>query len=226
MLINNAGIMAVPAGTTEEGHEIQFSTNHIGHALLTKMLLPTLLRTADRPTTDVRVLNLTSEGHKLAPTGGILFDKTKLDAQGTWTRYGQSKLANILFTRSLAKRYPSIKSVSLHPSGVRTDLMVPYQRSNALVRYASAIVGPVFLKSIPQGAKNQLWAATTKWDELENGAYYTPVGCKSGGSAYSQDPDLAERLYEWTDKELAAKKISLRYPLWSEAESHLCLVDI
>ena len=205
MLINNAGIMAVPAGTTHEGYEIQFGTNHIGHALLTKLLLPTLLKTAERPATDVRILNLTSEGHKLAPTGGIIFDKAQLDAQGTWTRYGQSKLANILFTRSLAKKYPAIKSVSLHPGVVRTDLMGPYRKSNALVRYATAIVGPVFWKSIPQGAKNQLWAATTKVNELENGAYYTPVGCKSAGSAYSQDPDLAERLYEWTDKQLATK---------------------
>lgn len=205
MLINNAGIMAVPAGTTAEGYEIQFGTNHVGHALLTKLLLPTLLRTAERSATDVRILNLTSEGHKLAPTGGILFDKVKTAAQGTWTCYGQSKLANILFTRSLAKNYPSIKSVSLHPGVVHTDLMGPYQKSNALVRYTTAIVGPLFWKSVSQGAKNQLWAATTKADELENGAYYTPVGCKSVGSAYSQDPDLAERLDEWTNKELALK---------------------
>jgi len=205
ILINNAGIMAVPAGATKEGYEIQFGTNHVGHALLTRLLLPTLLRTAEGPGGDVRILNLSSEGHHLAPTGGILFDRTKLDAQGTWARYGQSKLANILFTRSLAKKYPSITSVSLHPGVIKTDLYGPNKESNAVVRYGLALFGPLFMRDIPQGAKNQLWAATTETKELENGAYYKPVATKSGGSADARDANLAESLWEWTEKELASQ---------------------
>ncbi len=205
ILINNAGIMAVPPGITKEGYEIQFGTNHIGHALLTKLLLPTLLRSAESPGSDVRIVNLSSEGHKLAPTGGILLEKNQLDATNTWFRYGQSKLANILFTRSLAQKYPSIKSVSVHPGVVNTNLMGPFRESNVLLGYGAALLTPLFLKTIAQGAKNQLWAASVDADQLENGAYFTPVGRKSAGSAYSRDMDLAERLWQWTDDEIAAR---------------------
>ena len=181
VLLNNAGIMAVPAGTTEEGYEIQFGTNHLGHALLTKLLLPTLLSTAEKGT-DVRIVNLSSEGHNLAPTGGILFDKSKLDAQGTWARYGQSKLANILHARELARRYPSITAVSVHPGLITTDLYKPNKESNLLVRYGMAVMGPFIMQDVKQGALNQLWTAVAKKGEVVNGAYYKPVGQLSKGS--------------------------------------------
>jgi hypothetical protein len=61
------------------------------------------------------------------------------------------------------------------------------------------------MRDIPQGAKNQLWAATTETKELENGAYYKPVATKSGGSADARDANLAESLWEWTEKELASQ---------------------
>lgn len=77
IVILNAGIMRVRPGTTKEGYEIAFGINYLGHALLTKLLLPTLLRTAELPGADVRVVAVSSEGHKLAPKGGILFDKLK-----------------------------------------------------------------------------------------------------------------------------------------------------
>lgn len=111
ILMNNAGIMACPAGLTKEGYEIQFGTNHMGHALLSKLLLPTLQRTAKEPGSDVRIINLSSWGNNFAPKGGLIFDAMKTDMQSytTFSRYGQSKLANILFNRELAKRYPSIK---------------------------------------------------------------------------------------------------------------------
>jgi len=111
MLMNNAGIMACPAALTKEGYETQFGTNHVGHALLTKLLLPTLQRTAKEPGSDVRIINLSSSAHNWAPKGGLVFDAMKTDMQSysTWARYGQSKVANILFNKELAKRYPSIK---------------------------------------------------------------------------------------------------------------------
>ena len=70
VLINNAGVMALPASTTKEGYEIQFGTNHIGHFLFTKLLMPTLQRTAEG-NSDVRIVNLSSEGHRLPPKGGL-----------------------------------------------------------------------------------------------------------------------------------------------------------
>lgn len=73
----NAGIMRVRSGTTTEGYEIAFGINYLGHALLMKLLMATLLRTAELPGADVRVVAVSSEGHNLAPKGGILFDKLK-----------------------------------------------------------------------------------------------------------------------------------------------------
>lgn len=133
VLMNNAGIMATPPGLTKEGYEIQLGTNHVGHALLTKLLLPTMERTAEKPETDVRIVNLTSAGHQLAPKGGLVLkdDSTIMDHYSTWTRYGQSKLANILFTRQLAKRYPKIRSVAIHPGSVATNLSTPFTTENS-----------------------------------------------------------------------------------------------
>jgi NAD(P)-dependent dehydrogenase (short-subunit alcohol dehydrogenase family) len=73
----NAGIMRVRPGTTTEGYEIAFGINYLGHALLTKLLMPTFLRTAELPGADVRIVAVSSEGHAMAPKGGILFDKLK-----------------------------------------------------------------------------------------------------------------------------------------------------
>ena len=204
LLINNAGVMALPPGTTKEGYEVQFGTNHVGHALLTKLLLPTLLSTAKEPVADVRIINLSSEGHRLAPSGGLKFDKDVLDQQGTWARYGQSKLANIMFTRELAARYPAITSVAIHPGVIKTDLYAPNQNSSMIMRYGMMVFSPL-MKTVTTGAYNQLWAATTKKEELTNGAYYTPVGSKSNGGGYAQDQKLSKELWDWTEKELSSK---------------------
>lgn len=202
ILMNNAGVMALPPGTTKEGYEIQWGTNHLGHALLTKLLLPTLLSTAKQPGSDVRIVNLTSEGHRLAPYGGLKLDKKKLDKQNTWARYGNSKLSNILFTRELAERYPSITSVSVHPGVIKTDLYLPNQNSSLIMRYGMLLFSPL-MKTVTTGAYNQLWAATTKKEELINGAYYIPVGVESKGSGNAEDRKQSKELWEWTEKELS-----------------------
>lgn len=204
LLINNAGVMALPPGTTQEGFEIQFGTNHVGHALLTKLLLPTLLSTAEQPGSDVRIINLTSEGHRMAPSGGIKVDKEVMDKQGTWARYGNSKLANIMFSRELATRYPSITSVAVHPGIIKTDLYAPNQNSSMIMKYGLMVFAPM-MKTVATGAHNQLWAATTKKEDLANGAYYTPVGSKSNGGGYAQDKAQSKELWEWTEKQLSSK---------------------
>ena len=206
ILMNNAGIMATPLAETEEGYESQFGTNHMGHALLTKLLLPNLLSTAKEEGSDVRIVNLTSEGHRLAPRPhGLLLEKAKLDEQGPWVRYGQSKLSNILFTRELAKRYPDITSVAIHPGMILTDLYGPNQQSNVLLRYGLKIIGPWFMADVHTGAKNQLWAAVGKKGEMKSGTYYTPIGKANSGSAWSQKGDLVSELWDYTEKELASK---------------------
>ncbi|KAI9834108.1 MAG: hypothetical protein M1826_005219 [Phylliscum demangeonii] len=210
ILMNNAGIMAVPAGLTADGYEIQFGTNHLGPALLTKLLLPTLLATAvaegSEAEADVRIVNLTSYGHVGAPSAtGIAFDDISLPSASVWTRYGQSKLANILFTRSLARHYPhpGLVAVAVHPGVVRTDIMHSATAASVWVRWANALLGPLLYTDVVNGARNQLWAAAgAPRAALVNGAYYTPVGQRNKGSRWAQDEALAERLWVWTEEEL------------------------
>lgn len=194
--------MAVPNGITNDGYEIQFGTNHLGHALLTKLLLPTLLSTAQVLGADVRIITLSSSAHSVStPKGGIAFSllKTVQEEDGRIAKYGQSKLANILHVKELARRYPQIKVVAVHPGMASTGLKGGMADQWCL-RALQAGVGAVIGVSAEEGAWNQLWAATSK--EVMSGTYYVPVGKRSEGSGDSRNGVLAGRLWEWTEKEL------------------------
>ncbi|KAI9733475.1 MAG: hypothetical protein M1818_007223 [Claussenomyces sp. TS43310] len=203
ILMNNAGIMATPPGTTEEGYEIQFGTNHLGHALFTKLILPKLEATAREPGADVRIITLSSLGHKWAPKGGLQLEHvhSEMASTSTFARYGQSKLANILYSRELARRYPSIRCISLHPGSVDTGLSrgltSSFPRLTAPIQFLSKFLAT----SVQQGTLNQLWAATSQ--AAVSGKYYIPVAKESPGSAEAQDNDLAVKLWDWTEAELA-----------------------
>ncbi|KAF1837795.1 NAD(P)-binding protein [Decorospora gaudefroyi] len=202
ILMNNAGIIAKPAILSTDGYEIQFTTNHLGHAMPTKELLPILLRTAQHPGSDVRVITNTSEGymfHRFVE-GGISF--SELDAGstmsravlGSWIRYGQSKFANILFASELARRYPALTSVVIHPGLNKTFVSV-----------TSRMSGTKWLQA-HEGILNQLWcAAGAKKGELRNGGFYMPVGvnCTDQLTIEAKDGVLAERLWEWAGKVLS-----------------------
>jgi len=203
VLLLNAGIGAVPASTTKEGYELQFGTNHMGHALLTKLLLrPLLLKTAEQHGT-ARVIVLSSSGHTMAPEGGIIFDslKTNCDSISTWARYGRSKLANVLFAKELARRYPVLTTASVHPGAVSTNLDTTYKSSSS---WLTSSVWRIFFflasVDVATGTKNQLWAATS--NDVVSGTYYAPVGVTGKGSPLTEDKALAEKLWEWTEKEL------------------------
>ncbi|MCJ1434450.1 hypothetical protein MMC27_003818 [Xylographa pallens] len=200
ILFNNAGIMACPMGETAEGYEIQFGTNHLGHALLTKLLLPTMLKTASEPGADVRIITLSSYGHTMAPPSGIIFDKATLAQQTPWVRYGQSKLANLLYAQQLAKHYPTITSVAVHPGNIQTDLWASNVKLNSFVKYGVNIFGRFWMHDVQEGAKNQLWCAVST--DITNGAYYIPIGKKSSGSKNARNKELAEKLWDWTEQEL------------------------
>lgn len=100
ILVNNAGIMGLPKlELSKDGIEAQFATNHVGHYYLTRLLLPALVK--GQPAS---VVSVSSAAHKFAPKGGIVFDKINdQKAYGSWSAYGQSKLANILFAKALQK---------------------------------------------------------------------------------------------------------------------------
>jgi NAD(P)-dependent dehydrogenase (short-subunit alcohol dehydrogenase family) len=200
----NAGIMAQGPGLTKDGYEIQFGTNHLGHALLIRRLLPLLENTA-REGGDARIIILTSQGFLLHPSGGIVFDDLRTMQEclfpGPWRRYGQSKLANLLYARELARRYPGILSVAVHPGVVATDLVGSQGLLNKAVIYTTNF-GKLLRPE--EGAHNQCWAATVARSGIENGMYYEPVGEKKGErlDKTAKDDVLAGKLWDWTEKAL------------------------
>ena len=216
LLMCNAGIMAVPPSLSNEGYEIQFATNHLGHALLIKLLLPTLLKTAELPDSDVRIVNLSSTGYTTTPSSGIDFDtlKTSQASLGpmyqpkTFTRYGQSKLANLLYPIELAKRYPTITSVAIHPGFIKTNLTMGGGFFNRQVFAAARLMNRISGGrdvTFEEGPYNQIWAATTPKENLKNGANYEPIGqLVVPTTNHGRSPTLAKKLYEWTERELAA----------------------
>ena len=200
ILMNNAGIMAVPPALTEDGFEIQFGTNHMGHALLSNLLMPLLLKTAEQPGSDVRIVNVSSGAHMIAPKGGFLPDAviTDMEKYHTYTRYGQSKMANIYFSRALAAKYSSITSVAIHPGRVATPLLDGYlQNTTAMGLFQKTFD---FFTKIPveQGAINQLWAAVGNKKKVKSGVYYVPVG-KESGNAASKVASKPEELWDWQE---------------------------
>ncbi|KIW08368.1 uncharacterized protein PV09_01284 [Verruconis gallopava] len=218
ILVNNAGIMAHPPGLTKDGYEKQFGTNHVGHFLLTVLLLPLLQRTAAEPQSDVRIVNLSSVGHAMAPSGGFIPEKVKTDmaSYSTMQRYGQSKLANILFTRELVRRYPQITSVAIHPGGVATNLSNEFAKNHPVLTLFLMPLISLFMASPASGALNQTWATVADVDgkpatgtkspkKLVQGAYYRPVAKRGGDSAYAKDPALAKKLWEWSEDEMQSK---------------------
>jgi NAD(P)-dependent dehydrogenase (short-subunit alcohol dehydrogenase family) len=205
----NAGIMATPASLSKDGYEIQLATNHLGHALLIKLLLPCMLKTAAEPDSDVRIVNLSSVAYKNTPNAGIEFSKLKTkDASygpfyvsNKWMCYGQSKLANLLFPIELAARHPSITSVAVHPGFIRTEL---HSHEGFFDRQIVNMMSDKWIDE-KEGAYNQTWAATTVKSNLESGAYYEPVGVKTiPVTKQGKDRALAKELWEWTERELKA----------------------
>lgn len=170
-LINNAGIMVVPFEETKDGHESQWQTNYLAHWVLTHHVLPTLLANVkvSQPG-DVRIVNITSVGHNLfAPEVGIDFEDINQLKGGEWSRYGQSKLGNILHVKGLTSLYGpngsdnsagEIWSMAVHPGNIYTNL-------NNNAAYLSRFVAPVlnFLRvyiPVDQGASTQLFCAASQ----------------------------------------------------------------
>ncbi|KAL9068304.1 MAG: hypothetical protein Q9157_006554 [Trypethelium eluteriae] len=206
ILMCNGGIVALPMAQSKDGYEIQFATNHLGHALLIKLLLPLLLKTAQQYS-DARVIILASPAAGFVPKEGIQFDTLRttqdLGFGGKPQRYGQSKLANILYADELSRRYPQLRCASINPGIAKTEL---YTEQGWLMRVF--IVVTTWLRgkcmvSPEEGAYNQLWAATTPKKNIPlNGALYDPVGQLAKPIKNTDNDDLRERLWAWTEKQL------------------------
>src|SRR6478736_4528387 len=152
LLINNAGVMYPPKETTEDGFELQFGTNHLGHFALTGLMLDRLL-----PVAGSRVVTVSSIGHRI--NAAVHFDD--LQWERSYSRvgaYGQSKLANLLFTYELQRRLTGLRTTALaaHPGGSDTELMRHLPR---VLQVAVPLLRPLF-QDAAAGALPTLRAAT------------------------------------------------------------------
>ncbi|KAK7420238.1 hypothetical protein QQX98_002893 [Neonectria punicea] len=183
ILMLNAGLMGCPPKQTKEGYEIQMGTNHVGHALLLKLLMPLLLNTSSSH--PVRVVSLASSAWKYAGPEKIQFDTLKsLEGATPVNRYIQSKTANMLYAMEFAKHHPEITIVSIDPGEVATQLFTP--------------------GLVEEGVKNQVWAATG--EGVLTGLHYEPVG-RHEPSGLMLDSELAKSVWEWTQKELEGQEL-------------------
>ncbi|PGH04190.1 hypothetical protein AJ79_07168 [Helicocarpus griseus UAMH5409] len=204
-LILNAGVMALPPGTTTDGYEIQFGTNFLGHFLLTKLLLPTLLSTAasQQPSPDVRIISISSWAWQMGPLTNPLETMTstpRLLAANTWTRYGASKAGNVVLAAQLARLYPQLTCVSVHPGLIYTGLYDSTMSTNPLVRSMVGMAKGVFTGE-REGALNHLWTVGVEKGQLRNGGYYEPVG-SLGRCWFADDEGVGRGLWEWAEGEV------------------------
>ncbi|MDQ3320054.1 MAG: oxidoreductase [Actinomycetota bacterium] len=205
LLVNNAGVMALPHRTTADGFEMQFGTNHLGHFALTGLLLPGL---SGRP--DPRVVTVSSGAHKM---GKIDFG----DLQGErryqkWKAYGQSKLANLLFAFELGRRASAaglpLTSVAAHPGYAATNLQSagPKMSGSGLEERLMSLVNRVVAQDDEHGALPTLYAATEP--NLPSGSYVGPDGPLEmrgrprlvGASERAWDEQTARRLWETSEE--------------------------
>ena len=194
-ILCNAGVIAIGSLETKLGLEMQFLTNHVGHFILVTGLL-------DQLTEKGRVVMVSSDAHLGAPKAGIDFDN--LDGSRgyqRWAFYGQSKLANLLFARQLAKRLAGTGRTAnaIHPGVILTDLG---RHMNLAMRVGLAVTRPLVLKSIPEGAATQCYVATHPKVEGVSGEYWADCNLKKS-SRNGQDMALAEKLWAKTEEIVA-----------------------
>lgn len=169
ILINNAGVMSTPEGTTADGFETQFGTNHLAHFLLFQLVKPALLNSST-PDFQSRVVSLSSMGHRyFPPKMDNLMLTGEYDANHA---YAHSKTANIWFANEIERRYggQGLHAFSLHPGGIWTGLQI-HTPADAMEGWkANKEVGKM-MKSVEQGAATTVWAAVAKAWEGKAGRY-------------------------------------------------------
>ena len=197
VLINNAGVMATPERRTKDGFELQIGTNHLGHFALTNLLLPHV--------TD-RVVTISSFAHR---TGRIRLDDLNWERGGyqRWPAYGQSKLANLLFTLELQRRLTeagsSVRAVAAHPGWAATHLQG--HTENRIQDALLAVANRFWAQSEEMGALPTLYAAT---EDIPGGSYIGPDGWQEqrghprrvGRSGAAKDEQTARALWDLSER--------------------------
>lgn len=212
ILINNAGVMVTPQSQTFEGFEMQFGTNHLGHFLLTELLMPALLAAAPS-----RVVALSSLGHRRSD---IVLDDLNLERRpyDKWEAYGNSKTANALFALGFSDRYAAqgVTANSVHPGEIMTGLQKHMPLEEQLEKGWIDEEGnpnPMF-KNTEQGAATSVWAAVGKELEGVGGLYledvqealpFDPATPGSGYMPYLRDHAKADKLWEASQQMVGLK---------------------
>ena len=196
LLINNAGVMAPPRGKTADGFELQFGTNHLGHFALTLLLLDMLKRVPGS-----RIVTVSSGAHSF---GMLDFDDLNWEKRtyNRWQAYGDSKIANLYFTRELQRRLDeensNVLAVAAHPGWSATEL----QRHQGLL----SILNNFFAQTAAMGALPTLYAATAP--DVHGAEYFGPDGfgeirgypVRVRSNKRSRDMAAAKRLWELSEK--------------------------
>jgi NAD(P)-dependent dehydrogenase (short-subunit alcohol dehydrogenase family) len=199
VLLNNAGVMAMPYQRTVDGFESQFGTNHLAHFALSARLFPLLARTPG-----ARVVSVSSIMHLM---GAIHFDDLAFErGYNKWVAYGQSKIANLLFTYELARRCAergaSVIAAAGHPGYASTNLELRPSETegNKLKRLIVGIYNPLVAQPAAMGALPQLYASTAP--DVQPGSYYGPRFLQLWGapkmvtsSRRSRDEETMKRLW-------------------------------
>ncbi len=193
ILVNNAGVVSLKRELTCDGFEMQMGINHLGHFLLTNLLIDLL-----KKSNQGRIVNVSSGAHKWGRIN--LEDPYFLKGYNVFKGYGQSKLANILFTRELANRLKdtSITVNCLHPGAVSTDLGV--NRTTGFGKTVYKVFSP-FFQSPLEGASTAIYLATSP-DVREISSEYFINSKMAVTSSLAKDEKLAKRLWEWSEMEV------------------------
>ena len=213
VLCNNAGVMAIPYRQTADGFEMQFGTNHLGHFALTGLLLDRLLATDG-----ARVVNVASGAHRM---GKIRFDDLQWkNGYRKWMAYGQSKLANLLFTLELQRKVDAagkkLLAVACHPGYAATNLQAagPRMSGSSMLESVFSVANSVLAQTAAMGALPTEYAAVAP--DVHGGDYIGPDGMaelwgnpvRVGRSAAAQDSAVASRLWE-----VSEQLTNMHYPL-------------
>ncbi|KAH7306610.1 hypothetical protein KP509_22G021900 [Ceratopteris richardii] len=203
ILIINAGIMGGPFKLTKDGVELQFATNYLGHFLLTKRLLPTIIDTAKNSGIEGRIINVSSSAHFFAGIGG--FDLTKFEDENRYMpyiHYGKTKLAMILHTNELSRRLKqegvNVTANSVNPGIVVTRLLRYYNVLEVIAPFFEGLLSWIIFKSVPQGAATQCFMAIHPKVAGVSGKYFQNCSFAKR-SPLASDAMLSRKFWESTE---------------------------
>ncbi|CAI0403098.1 unnamed protein product [Linum tenue] len=200
---NNAGVMATPFTLSKDKIELQFATNHLGHFLLTNLLLENMKKTAVESKKEGRIVVVASEAHRATYPNGIRFDKIN-DKSGysSYLAYGQSKLANILHAKELSRRLKeegaNVTANSLHPGVIATNLFRHMTLiSVPVVSGVIEAVGKLAFKNVEQGAATTCYVALHPQVKGISGEYFSDSNL-SKPTSFGQDAALGKKLWDFS----------------------------